>query len=329
MCSLLLSLFLLLSPEARVSLLTCSPGQQLYARYGHTAIRVSDPTQDLDCVFNYGLFSFEERGFYWHFVQGKTWYQLGVQDYTDFVGGYIAEHRTVVEQPLRLSAEEKDALFQALVINARVENRTYLYNFVFDNCATRPYHLIQNTLGGHLRSSYSEWNRTSYRQFIHHFTRHGSWAEFGINLLFGYKADQPILGEQRMFLPEAVMLWMQDAVRENGEPLTTTAYSSDCHLLPASYIPQPFAIEPVPWYGSWYFGLGLFALVMLLLSCWDAHMGRRTRWVDYVLYALYGLLALLLIFLIFFSVHPLVSIGWRLLIIPAIHLCTRLFYIWR
>ena len=31
-----------LSEQARISLLTCTPGKELYARYGHTAIRVLD-----------------------------------------------------------------------------------------------------------------------------------------------------------------------------------------------------------------------------------------------------------------------------------------------
>ncbi|MBQ2171263.1 MAG: hypothetical protein II448_05955, partial [Paludibacteraceae bacterium] len=55
-CLLLCGLSLLqaqaLSERARVSLLTCTPGEELYARYGHTAIRVCDPENDLDLVFN-------------------------------------------------------------------------------------------------------------------------------------------------------------------------------------------------------------------------------------------------------------------------------------
>ena len=41
-----------LSDQARISLLTCTPGEELYARYGHTALRVYDPENDLDEVFN-------------------------------------------------------------------------------------------------------------------------------------------------------------------------------------------------------------------------------------------------------------------------------------
>jgi len=328
MYSLFLTILLLLSPQAKTSLLTCAPGQQLYARYGHSAIRVSDPMQDIDYVFNYGIFSFEDKNFYLHFVQGQTWYQLGVQTYRDFMWEYNHEHRQVFEQTLRLTPEEQDSIFHLLMVNAQPENRTYLYNFVFDNCATRPYHIIQNALGGNIHSRYTEWEGATYRDFIHHFTRHGSWAEFGINLIFGYKADQPIWGEQRMFLPEALMLWLQDAYRPDGEPLILHTSASERSLLPTTYLLLPFTIEPVPWYASWYFGLIVFFCVCVCVNLFDFFRGKRSKWFDYILYVYYALMTALLIFLIFFSVHPLVSIGWFVFIIPLIHLCTRLIYIW-
>ena len=36
----------------KVSVLTCSPGQEVYSLYGHTAIRVQDMTMGTDHVFN-------------------------------------------------------------------------------------------------------------------------------------------------------------------------------------------------------------------------------------------------------------------------------------
>lgn len=318
MCSLLITLLLSLSPMANISLLTCEPGQPLYERYGHTAIRVCDPMQRIDYVFNYGLFSFEDSHFYWHFVQGQTWYELGIQPYHQFVAEHRYEHRNVHQQTLLLSPLEKEAIFQALMTNAQPENSKYLYNFVFDNCATRPYHLLQTTLGDSIRSSYIGWEGVSYREFIHHYTRPGSWAEFGINLVFGYKADQLISGDERLFLPEALMQWMAHAYRPNGTPLVLSS-------APIS----PFAIPSTPWYATWYAGLALLTLLLIILNLYDRFRGQRSRWVDYIFYVGYALMAALLIFLIFFSVHPLVSIGWYVFIIPAIHLCTRLIYIWR
>ena len=64
----ILSFFLLLLPTGqasannndsiRLSLLTCAPGEEIYSLFGHTAIRYENPSQGIDVVFNYGLFSF-------------------------------------------------------------------------------------------------------------------------------------------------------------------------------------------------------------------------------------------------------------------------------
>lgn len=68
-----------LSEQSRISLLTCAPGSELYARYGHTALRVQDTANQLDVVFNYGIFDFNTDHFYWKFVRGETYYQLGIE----------------------------------------------------------------------------------------------------------------------------------------------------------------------------------------------------------------------------------------------------------
>ncbi|MCQ2310470.1 MAG: DUF4105 domain-containing protein [Paludibacteraceae bacterium] len=305
-----------LSPLAHISLLTCTPGDELYTRYGHTALRVVDPLQRIDWVFNYGMFSFEDSHFYLHFVQGQTWYELGMQTYSEFIPEYHYFHRPVAEQVLNLTNQEMNALFRALIINAQPDNCKYLYNFVFDNCATRPYYILKDVLGDSLVSDYQGWEGRSYRDFIHHYTRHGSWAEFGIDLVFGYKADRPVNGEGRLFLPEELMFFLSQAHLSDGRPLVKSENLT------------PFAIKPVAWYQTWYFGVALFAVLMIWLNWYDCRRGKRTKWVDYTLYSLYALLAALMIFLIFFSVHPLVSIGWRLFLIPFIHLCTRYIYIW-
>ena len=46
-----------------ISILTCSPGQEVYELYGHTALRVKNISRDEDWVFNYGVFSFNKPNF--------------------------------------------------------------------------------------------------------------------------------------------------------------------------------------------------------------------------------------------------------------------------
>lgn len=303
--------------EAFVSLLTCTPGDELYARYGHTAIRVCDPEADLDLVFNYGIFSFDTDHFYWKFVRGETWYELGLASYRWFMYEYDETHRPVYEQVLNLSDEQREALWMALLTNYAPENRKYLYNFVFDNCATRPYWLIAKTLGEPITSDYTGYTGQTYRTFIRHYTGGLSWANAGINLLFGPKADKPMRSEDRLFLPEELMLYLQQAHLSDGTPIV------------AEGTVGTFEIAKTPWYASWPLGLALYFVFVCLMSLYDRQRGRWSWWVELAAGVPFVLLLLLVAFLTFFSCHPLVGFGWRLLIIPLTHLCARLIYIVR
>ena len=60
------------SDSIRVSLVTCSPGTEVYEVYGHTALRVEIPSLGVDVAVNYGLFSFEAPNFVWRFIKGVS-----------------------------------------------------------------------------------------------------------------------------------------------------------------------------------------------------------------------------------------------------------------
>jgi hypothetical protein len=306
-----------LSESARISLLTCTPGDEVYTRYGHTAIRVCDTTAQLDVVFNYGIFDFNTDFFYWKFVRGETWYELGITSTPRFDYEYKYYKRPVYEQELNLSSEQKEALWQALVTNYQPENRKYLYNFVFDNCATRPYQLIKNALGDSIHSDYIGYKGQTYRTFLRHYTGAHRWINAGINLLFGPKADQPMTDEQRLFLPEELMHYMAQATLSDGTRLVANDNGKD------------FIIPPTPWYATWELGLVLYFLCMLAISIYDRKRNKWSWGVDLVVAIPYIIILIIVSFLTFFSCHPLVGFGWRLLIIPCTHLCARLIYICR
>jgi hypothetical protein len=98
------------SSRLRVSLLTCSPGEELYSIFGHSAIRIIDSNSVTDYVFNYGTFDFDDPNFYIKFVKGKLLYFISIERTNDFIEFYKYENRSVSEQVLSLSAEEKIAI---------------------------------------------------------------------------------------------------------------------------------------------------------------------------------------------------------------------------
>ena len=306
-----------LSDSAHVYLLTCTPGTQVWSKYGHSAILVEDRAQGIDVVFNYGIFSFDTEDFYLKFIKGDTYYQLGIEPLRYFRLSAERVGRKVYWQRLNLTHTQMQQVFDALLVNYRPENRFYHYNFVFDNCATRPYHLIKDALGDTILSDYQGHIHRSYRRAISRYTGHNSWVDFGINLIFGKRADAPMDNEQRLFLPEELMFFMSEARLADGTPLVQ---SEDI---------APFDIAPVPWYANCWLGIGLFVLVMAGISLFDRRRGRLTWWVDVLLGLVYLILIAIVVFLTFFSSHPLVGFNWRLLLFPVLHLCARLIYILR
>ena len=307
----------LLSDSAQILLLTCTPGTEVWSKYGHTGIRVIDHSQQLDIVFNYGIFDLTADDFYIKFVHGETYYQLGIEPYRYFDMFYRRIGRTTYWQELNLTQSQKQQIFDALLINYQPKNRYYLYNFVFDNCATRPYYLIKNALQDTIISSYRGYEGTTFRQAITHYTGHNSWVDFGINLVFGNDADQPMTNEQRLFLPEELMNYMAQAHLSDGTPLVTKQHIA------------AFPEAVVPWFARCWWGITLFAALMLLLSLYDRKRGKMAWGVDLALGIIYLLLIALVIFLTGFSCHPLVGFNWRLLLFPFIHVCTRIVYIFR
>ena len=75
--------------SVEVSLIICSPHEEIYSLYGHAAIRWHDfsqdgPTKGSDLVFNWGMFSFNKPYFALRFVFGLTDYELACFDYKYF-----------------------------------------------------------------------------------------------------------------------------------------------------------------------------------------------------------------------------------------------------
>ena len=179
---------LYLSEHTKVSLLTSSPGEDLYAQFGHSAIRITDTLSGQDLVFNYGLFDFNTPGFYVKFIRGKLPYQLGIQRFDAFLNTYIEENRQCRELEINLDENERLALIKFLSVNYLPENREYPYDFFFDNCATR----IRDILEYKFQANYPDTSlvkKASFRHFLAEYVGQNSWINVGFYLILGLPAD--------------------------------------------------------------------------------------------------------------------------------------------
>jgi hypothetical protein len=205
------------SCNIKVSLLTCSPGSELYSIFGHTAIRVkSDP--NFDIIYNYGTFDFEDPDFYEKFVKGKLDYYVSAETYEMFMREYRYENRGVIEQDLNMSCEERERLFEALRENSKEENKYYEYQYLFDNCSTRPRDIIIKGFDDTVNfKRILPDPRPTYRDMIHEYLDRGRqyWSAFGIDLLLASRIDRKVTNLEAMFLPDYLMKGL-DSATVNG-----------------------------------------------------------------------------------------------------------------
>ena len=86
-----------------ISLLTCTPHQEVYSIYGHTAIRVLDKSHERDFVVNYGVFDFHSPHFLWRFTFAVADYEMGILMKNHFMAEYIQRGSGVTEQEAELA----------------------------------------------------------------------------------------------------------------------------------------------------------------------------------------------------------------------------------
>ena len=299
----------------RISLLTCAPGSEIYALFGHSAIRYENPAKNQDWVFNYGMFNFREPNFVMRFVKGATDYQLGVIPYPYFEAEYAMRGSSVYQQVLNLSHSEKVALIRLLEENYLPANRVYRYNYFYDNCTTRARDKIEESILG--KVVYPENTKeVSYRDILHEFTAGSEWSEFGIDLCLGSEADEPIDGRKQMFAPFYMMEAARGAMIHRADTVVPLI-SKEFKVVDAELEDEPaFPLSPM--------ACALLMLVVtILLTVWGIRKGRPCLVWNVLLFFLQGLGGCIVAFLFFFSVHPTVGSNWMLILfnpIPLLYL---------
>jgi len=195
------------SCRIQVSLLTCTPGAELYSTFGHSALRIVDSTKGTDIIYNYGTFDFDDPNFYSKFVRGKLLYFVSVEQFQDFKAAYEYEKRGITEQILYLSCDKKQKLIAGLEENAKEENKYYKYDFVRDNCTTRLRDIIEKFSDTPYSTKPLVEGTATFRELIHSYLDKSgqSWSELGIDILLGAPLDRKLSTKEIQFLPDYLL----------------------------------------------------------------------------------------------------------------------------
>lgn len=196
--------------ELRVWLVTAGPGDAVWERYGHNAIRVLDTESGRDVSYNWGIFDFQQVDFIPRFLQGRMLYMMAPFPTRAMIEAYGRANREILLQELDLQPAQKVLLRDFAENNALPENRDYFYQYFRDNCSTRVRDLLDLALGGQLRARFgSVATGTSYRTHTRRLMSVDPLIYTGMDLLLGAPTDQPISVWDEMFLP----MTLRDEIR--------------------------------------------------------------------------------------------------------------------
>ena len=323
----------------RVTLLTCSPGQEVYSLYGHTAIRIETPSNSQtpsnspsmgrtpgeeslplegevgrgsDIVFNYGVFDMSKPFFAWHFVLGQTDYMVQPIPWEYFTIDYERRGSSITEQELNLTQSEASRLLSNLIENCQPENCEYRYSFLYGNCTTKVRDMVEQVIVGSIQYPDTMPHQTA-REILHRYTADHPWAQEGNDLLLGAEMDTIMSERAAMFIPENMMQAFDGAFIRNGKGDMRPLVRSKAILLAA----KPQTVEP-EFLLSPSEAMLVFAaicLFIMLLEVWT----KRLFWLwDVLLLFLQGTAGTLLVFMFLFSEHPAVDSNWQIWILNPI-----------
>jgi hypothetical protein len=300
-----------LSDRTEIYVLTLGPYQgELYSAFGHSAIRVYDPELQIDDVYNWGVFDFDQPNFYLNFARGYLYYKLGVHPYDRFRDYYIYYNRYIHAQKLNLTQAQKQKLFDYLQWNSLPENQNYRYDYFYNNCATKVRDVMLTVFADSVKFD-GAYIKTDYtiRDLTDIYLQHQPWGDLGIDICLGLPMDKKASPDEYMFLPDYIESGFNHATI-GSLPLvseTISVYESREEVI-ASSLFHPLIV------------FILFAILVLALSIWDFTRKKLSRWFDALLFGILGLIGCLLFFLWFFTDHKAAAVNFNLLWAFPLHL---------
>ncbi len=301
-----------LSENATISLMTCGQGSELYSTFGHSALLVQDIQNRIDRVYNYGTFDFNDPNFYFLFVRGIANYKLSLSNSQSFMREYMLENRTVEQQVLNLTLEQKQRLFELVEENYKPENRYYRYDFLFLNCSS----IIRDRVFEVLDKSYildSTHYEQSFRDLLQPYIPN-EWLYVGINLLLGPRADRQASNWQRMFLPDHMrdQFALTKISSADGELLAqhvrSLYKSTQVRQLPDHLLSTPQIV---------------FLVLLIITGIFTRKKYNTKPWnkpFDTLIFFVSGIIGLLLTFMWFLSKHDVINENINLLWAFPLHL---------
>ncbi|WP_370227875.1 DUF4105 domain-containing protein [Mesoflavibacter sp.] len=288
--------------NTQISVLTIGSGNNLNDAFGHSGIRLK--TSYSDIVYDFGRYNFEDPNFYLNFARGKLNYLQGKANYNNLVNFYKQQNRSIKEQILNLSAEEKQSVYTFLETNYAKNQGAYLYDFFYDNCATKIRDVIENATNGNIDYQLPDnYEDKTFRTLIQDQLHPNTWGSLGIDIALGAIIDRTATPREHMFLPKNIHAFYSEATINNRQLVSNskTIINSDTKFKNGTFLLSPI------------FVLSLIAILIIYITFNDHKKQRRTKGLDACIQLILGVIGILLTLLWFGTDHTATGYNYNLL----------------
>ncbi len=186
-----------------MKLLTVGLGEDVYARFGHTMIRIIDSENNLDYVVNWGIFDFSDPLFVVKFFLGKNLYRMGFSGFERQIAYYRDfEPRPIWQEDFVINNTQKAELLGLIKKNALPENIFYLYQYFLNNCSTIPRDYLDQIF--HQKISHATKKQIverRYRDYVFDFLSLNPIVGWALDIVFTSFNDEPLSAWSEMFFP--------------------------------------------------------------------------------------------------------------------------------
>lgn len=292
---------ILLSENARASVITCETGNESYSLFGHTAIRIIDLENNIDAVYNYGAFDFNTPNFVAKFVKGDLQYFAVATTFSDFMSQYTYEQRSVFEQELIIPLAYKQKLFDNLTAVLSSSESYYTYKFIDKNCTSMVVDMLNKTLESKIIDKKLDTDKT-YRSILFPYFDNFFYEKLGTSIIFGTKVDEY---SNHIFLPF-----------ELHKSLQQTQFNNQLLCKASNTLLEFKKQAPSSWWNTIYTYLIFLGLILIL----------NNKYVDIFYLVMMGLLGIFFASVGFYSFHQELAYNYNLLVFNPI-LLVMLYFI--
>jgi hypothetical protein len=193
----------------QIDLYTMGPGDDVFSRFGHAAMCITDEQSPDGRCFNYGTTDFSTpTKVVWDFLRGKGRFWVSEVSLEGMLRDYRDEQgRTLYVQHLTPAIGDEAARAIAARLDGDLADPArgyYLYHHYHDNCTTRLRDAIDDATGGKLRDAARASSGLTFRDLTMHGFSDSVALQLGVELLLGRPADRRASIWDEMFLPDVL-----------------------------------------------------------------------------------------------------------------------------